>query len=146
MSKKRLAYWSDEAMTLYDGTKVFDTALEILEKVVRDMSGPAAGEQSITDYVDDLIRDDVKRFASFLREEGWDDRHESEYYDRFAQEIEGWNDDEYIHYLRQRVEDLTAELERAGAKELHAHPKLSTMVTKIKEMEAKVDARLDSRD
>ena len=131
---------------MYDGTRTFDAMVEIVEKVVREFSGPAAGEQSITDYVDDLIRDDVKKFASFLREEGWEDRAESEYYDRFTQEIEGWTDEHYIHYLKHRVEDLSLELGRADKPEALADPRIEQMVAKIKAMQGKIDERLNSRD
>jgi hypothetical protein len=87
------------------GTQVFDAAMEIIEKVVKEFSGPAAGEQSITDYVDDLIRDDVRKFAQFLRDQDWDCTSESEYYERFAQEIEGWTDDEYYDYLKESLRE-----------------------------------------
>jgi len=93
------------------GTQVFDAMMEILEKVVKEFSGPAAGEESITDYVDDLIRDDVRRFAQFLREQDWDCEASSEYYDRFTQEIEDWTDDEYYDYLKESLRE-----EYSGAK------------------------------
>ena len=82
---------------------MFDAMMEILEKVVKEFSGPAAREQSITDYVDDLIRDDVRKFAQFLRDQDWDCGPSSEYYDRFTQEIEGWTDDEYYEYLKESL-------------------------------------------
>lgn len=86
-------------------TQVFDAMIETLDKVVKEFSGPAAGEQSITDYVDDLIRDDVRKFAQFLREQDWDCEASSEYYDRFTQEIEDWSDEEYYEYLREKMKD-----------------------------------------
>lgn len=86
-------------------TQIFDMMIETLDKVVKEFSGPAAGEESITDYVDDLIREDVRRFAEFLRDQDWDCGPSSEYYDRFTQEIEGWTDDEYYEYLRERMKD-----------------------------------------
>lgn len=84
-------------------TQVFDAMIETLDKVVKEFSGPAAGEQSITDYVDDLIRDDVRKFAQFLREQDWDCEASSEYYDRFTQEIEDWSDEEYYDYLKESL-------------------------------------------
>lgn len=87
------------------GTDVFDAMMEILEKVVREFSGPAAGEQSITDYVDDLIRDDVRKFAQFLRNQDWDCEASSAYYDRFTQEIEDWSDEEYAAYLVEKINE-----------------------------------------
>lgn len=87
------------------GTDVFDAAMEMLEKVVKEFSGPAAGEQSITDYVDDLIRDDVRKFAQFLRDQDWDCEASSAYYERFTQEIEDWTDDEYYDYLKESLRE-----------------------------------------
>lgn len=86
-------------------TQIFDMMIETLDKVVKEFSGPAAGEESITDYVDDLIREDVRRFAQFLRDHDWDCGPSSEYYDRFTQEIEGWTDDEYYNYLKESVRE-----------------------------------------
>lgn len=134
----RLAYWSDETMTMSKGTEIFDAGLEVLEKVVRDMSGPAAGEQSITDYVDDLIREDVARFARFLREAGWNQRDDSEYYDRFAQEIEGWSDARYSEHLKNRIEDLVVELKQAGLKSPWNDSRFEVLMLKRKAIEAKM--------
>ena len=86
-------------------TEIFDIAIDMLEKVVREFSGPAAGEQSITDAVDDLIRNDVRKLAEKLRDSDWDCTDESEYYDRFAQEIEGWSDAEYAEYLANKISE-----------------------------------------
>lgn len=86
-----------------DGTVIFDSMVEIVDKVMKEFSGPAAGEESITEFVDDLIRDDVKRFAAFLHTRGWNCVDESQYYDRFAQELEDWSDEEYEEWLLEQI-------------------------------------------
>jgi hypothetical protein len=135
---QRLAYRSDEVMTMSKGTEIFDAGLEVLEKVVRDMSGPAAGEQSITDYVDDLIREDVARFARFLRAAGWSSRDDSQYYDRFTQEIEGWPDARYNEHLKNRIDDLVKELKQAGVDRPWDDPRFEVLMQKRKAVEAKM--------
>lgn len=120
--QRRLAYWSDETVGWCSATEIFDTAIGMLVKVVKEFSGPAAGEPSIDAAVDDLIREDVKKFAKKLRDADWDCVDESEYYDRFTQEIHGFEDVEYEEHLLQQIGDYPT---RAGElfeklKALHA--------------------------
>lgn len=84
-------------------TEIMDALVESVDKVAREMSGPAAGEPEITEAVDDLIRPIVARVAAALRDGDWDCIEESDYFDRFRQEMLGYDNDRMADWYREQL-------------------------------------------
>jgi hypothetical protein len=84
-------------------TEIMDALIESVDKVAAEMSGPAAGEPEIVAATDDLIRPVVARVATALRDGDWDCIEESTYFDRFRQEMLGYDDEAMIGWYRDRL-------------------------------------------
>lgn len=61
--------------------------------------------EDIRDELDDAMRPYVRSIADKLRDGDWDCIEESDYFDRFPQEMLGYSDSEYESRLRQQLKD-----------------------------------------
>jgi hypothetical protein len=105
-------------------TEIMDTALEAAEAAVEaaldaiewGAQPTRHGEQ----LVDDALRPFVARLAAVLRNNDWDCIEESDYFDRFQQEMLGHDDSEHAAYLVEQVKDAadyqSGDLEKWTAK------------------------------
>lgn len=90
-------------------TEIMDTALNAAEAAVKAaIEGYAQGNadtQAIQARIDEVLRPFVEKIATALRDGDWDCIEESEYYDRFAQEMHGESDQEYENRLVEGLGD-----------------------------------------
>jgi hypothetical protein len=105
-------------------TEIMDTALEAaeaaagaaLDAIEWGAQPTRHGEQ----LVDDALRPFVAKLAAVLRDNDWDCIEESDYFDRFQQEMLGHDDSEYAAYLVEHVKDAadyqSGDLEKWTAK------------------------------
>jgi hypothetical protein len=86
-------------------TEIMDAATTAVDKMVAELSGPAAGEPEIQEASDDLIRPFVRAIADKLRDEDWDCIEEADAFDRFRQEMLGYDDQRMIDWYRTQLEE-----------------------------------------
>jgi hypothetical protein len=55
--------------------------------------------------MDDVLRPFVATIATKLREGDWDCIDESNYFDRFPMEMQGWTKDEYAEHLTEHIRE-----------------------------------------
>ena len=84
------------------------SATEILDSTVREVERQYKFLRELEVLVwkgsmDVLLRPLVASLAEQLREGDWDCEQESEYFDRFPQEILGHTDEEHLKWLREQV-------------------------------------------
>lgn len=66
----------------------------------------ALGEDpTLQQRLDDVLRPHVERIARKLRDEDWDSAQDSRHFDRFAQALTGWSDQEYAEWLAEQIAD-----------------------------------------
>jgi hypothetical protein len=95
-----------------------DAALEGAERAVTAAWQIASGQEdartpafanalnedpSLRAKLDDVLRPFVATIAAKLRDGDWDCVDESNYYDRFPQEMQGWSDDQYAAHLAELI-------------------------------------------
>lgn len=86
-------------------TEIIDAAIkaaEELEDAIRDACCQKPPNRA---DLDDHLRPFVTVIAAQLREADWDCVDESEYFDRFPQEMSGWDDSEYANWLTEQIAD-----------------------------------------
>lgn len=103
----------------WDGSEIMDAAIDMAHKGAVSMLRRYQSElgQSPTslgvldseerDDLDEEIRPVVKRLAELLNDKGWDTQEESDYIDRFGQEMLGFDDNAYEGWLRHRLSEAT---------------------------------------
>lgn len=55
--------------------------------------------------LDEVLQPFVRRVATALHDEDWDCEQDSKYFERFPQEMLGYDEEEYLAYLIELVED-----------------------------------------
>lgn len=92
-------------------TQIMDTALSAAEKAVTEAfrllgahPDPASLEE-IGKKLDDVLRPFVAELARKLRAEDWDCEQDSVYFDRFPQEMLGYDDHEFARWLGEQLQD-----------------------------------------
>lgn len=83
-------------------TEIMDVALKAAETVVRTGMNEATGGTPMAwprTQVDDILRPFVRTLAAYLRGEDWDAIEESEFFDRFAQEMLGHGNVDHEEWL-----------------------------------------------
>lgn len=108
-------------------TSIMDTALKGAEAAVlaalmegvekgHGCCGPAdeyAQRPEVRQAVDDALRPFVALLAGELRGEDWDCQEDSDYFERFPQEMMGWDDERYRQWLMTRLGDAQTRDEAA---------------------------------
>lgn len=89
-------------------TSIMDTTLKAAEEAIRsagayELSRKTGPEADIE--VDRLLSPFVAIVAGVLRDGDWDCIEESEYFDRFQQEMLGHGDGEHLAWLVEQIED-----------------------------------------
>jgi len=85
------------------GTDFADLAISEAEKLVRAALGSMPGVNDVHPVIDELLRPFVRAIAHQLNEEDWDCVEESEYFERFPQELLDHSDREYEEYLTDQI-------------------------------------------
>jgi len=102
-----------------------DTALRAAEAAVKDViEGYAQGNAdsaSVQARMDEVLRPFVATLAEQLRDSDWDCIEESEFYDRFAQEMQGDNDEEYEERLIEGLREADPVDRRSWVERLNRH-------------------------
>lgn len=89
-------------------TEIMDTAIKGAEEAVRavvETIGDPAGVMSFQSTVDEALSPFVRRIATTLRDSDWDCIEESEYFERFPQEMLGKDDKQYRSWLHDQIKD-----------------------------------------
>lgn len=81
-------------------TNVMDTVIDAVDELLTSMRSPS--EAFDRPAVDAVLRPFVRRVAAELRDHDWDCVDESDYYDRFAPELEGVTDVEFRRIQAER--------------------------------------------
>lgn len=108
-------------MSWTSATEIIDSAIEAAERYLAAGWQIASGNEdartpefanaihadpTLRPKLDEVIRPIVATIAAKLRDEDWDSAQDSDYFDRFPQELTGWSDQEYAEWLaRQIAED-----------------------------------------
>ncbi len=108
-------------MSWTSATEIIDNAIEACERYLAAGWQIASGNEdartpefanaihadpTLRPKLDEVIRPIVAKIAAKLRDEDWDSAQDSDYFDRFPQELTGWSDREYAEWLgRQIAED-----------------------------------------
>lgn len=92
-------------------TEIIDTAIkaadDVLERAYAEL-GVDPGRVTLDDVrptLDDVLRPFVATLAAKLRDEDWDCEQDSDYFDRFAQEMLGHSDGEHQEWLAENLRD-----------------------------------------
>lgn len=87
-------------------TQIMDTAIDaadaVVVGVVETMRDPA-GPKAFTSVVDEVLRPLVRTLAEKLRDADWDCIDESRHFDRFPQEMLGYDNREFGQWLVDKV-------------------------------------------
>jgi len=90
-------------------TEIMDTALEAAQEAVRaalaETGSPKTPTVETVQAVDDALRPFVAKLAAKLRDDDWDCIEESQYFERFAQEMLGDDDEQYEQRLLEDLEN-----------------------------------------
>lgn len=101
-------------------TEIIDNALEAADRAVAAAWQIASGNEdartpefanalnadpTLRAKLDDILRPFVVEIATKLRDEDWDCEQDSDYFDRFPQELTGWTDTEYAEWLTEQIAD-----------------------------------------
>lgn len=88
---------------------IMDTALaaaqEAVSAVLAETDCPEPPAAQTVQAMDDALRPFVTKLAKVLRDGDWDCIEESDYFDRFPQEMLGYDDSEFEAWLVERVKD-----------------------------------------
>jgi hypothetical protein len=96
-------------------TEIMDAAVEAAEQAAYAMLNKAAQhygfepEHTKTEakpLIDDTLRPFVAKIAEALRDGDWDCIEESDYFDRFRQEMLGYDDEAMIGWYRDRLAEV----------------------------------------
>lgn len=89
------------------GTEIMDAALEAAQEAVRaalaETGSPRTPTVGTVQAVDDALRPFVAKLAKKLRDDDWDCIEESQYFERFAQEMLGDDDQQYEQRLMKQL-------------------------------------------
>jgi len=90
-------------------TEIMDAALKAAETAMRAAMQAIGGVDLATttdaQWVDNLLRPFVATMARMLKDGGWDCEEESEYFNRFPQEILGYDHQRYGEFIREQLSD-----------------------------------------
>lgn len=89
-------------------TDIMDAALagaEAAVKAVMEEFGPPGSPEAVQSYLDDALRPFVAKVAKALRDGDWDCIEESDYFERFRQEMLGHDDQEHAAWIRENLGD-----------------------------------------
>jgi hypothetical protein len=88
-------------------TEIMDVAIAgaeaTVKRVLDDLGFPI--EQMDQSHLDNHIRPMVAKLAEQLNEDDWDCHSESDYYERFPQEMRGWDNEQYMDHLTEELAD-----------------------------------------
>jgi hypothetical protein len=106
----------DQTMGWCSATDIMDVALAAadaaMEHVLKRVSQDGANAADVIMYErDDILRPFVAQLATKLREEDWDCIEESDFFDRFPQEMLGHDDAEYRQWIERQLGDALADHE-----------------------------------
>lgn len=105
--------WCSATEIMDAAIKAAETAVHaVIQEIQRDNGkGRSTAEWDIQAVVDEALSPFVKTIAEHLNDGDWDCHRESAYYDRFAQEMHGDTDEEYMDRL---AEELAEEVKYEG--------------------------------
>jgi hypothetical protein len=101
-------------------TEIIDSAIEAAERYLaagwqiasgnEDARTPAFAnaihaDPTLRPKLDEVLRPIVAQIAEKLREQDWDCEQDSDYFDRFPQELTGWTDAQYAEWLTEQIAD-----------------------------------------
>ena len=101
-------------------TEIIDSAIEAAERYLAAGWQIASGQASVRtpafanalnenpylrEELDEVLRPIVARIAEKLRDQDWDCIDESNYFDRFPMEMQGWTKQEYAEHLAEKIQD-----------------------------------------
>jgi hypothetical protein len=101
-------------------TEIMDAAVEAADRAVAAAWQTASGsdgartpafanalqaDPSLREKLDEVLRPFVAAIASKLRDGDWDCIEESDAFDRFRQEMLGYDDDRMINWYRERISE-----------------------------------------
>lgn len=89
-------------------TDIMDAAVAGAEAAVRavlEEFAPPGSDEAVQAKVDDALRPFVAKVARQLRDGDWDCIEESDYFERFRQEMLGHDDQEHAAWLREELGD-----------------------------------------
>jgi hypothetical protein len=102
-----------------------DTALRAAEAAVKDVieayAMGNADSASVQARTDEVLRPFVATLAELLRNSDWDCIEESEFYDRFAQAMQGEDDREYEERLIEGLREADPVDRRSWVERLNQH-------------------------
>lgn len=108
------------------GTEVMDTTIKAAVQVVAAtwqmasgldgartpaLANAMAADPTLEGRLDDVLRPFVRTLAGQLHDQDWDCESDSEYYERFMQEMLDQTDEEHLAYLVEMVADTEADPE-----------------------------------
>lgn len=102
-------------------TEIMDWAIQMADDAVAAVLGATTEDGEVKSRIDDAIRPLVAALATKLHDEDWDCEQDSDHFDRFPQEMLGYDDHEYARWLGEqlqdqrdpaRIRDIAARLER----------------------------------
>jgi len=89
-------------------TDIMDAAVKGAEAAVRvvlEEFAPPGSDDAVQAKVDDVLRPFVVTIARKLRDGDWDCIEESDYFERFRQEMLGHDDQEHAAWIRENLGD-----------------------------------------
>lgn len=101
-------------------TEIIDWAIQMTDEAVSVIAGEEVDDET-QERIDNQIRPFVAALATKLHNEDWDCEQDSDYFDRFQQEMLGYDDREYARWLGEqladerdpdRLRDIAAKLEK----------------------------------
>jgi hypothetical protein len=95
-------------------TDIMDAAMAGAEAAVRavlEEFAPPGSPEAVQAKVDEVLRPYVRTIAAKLRDGDWDCIEESDYFDRFPQEMLGYDDAAFERWLREQLEEGAAHRE-----------------------------------
>lgn len=106
-------------------TEIMDWAIQMADLALEEAFSPAGPDDELRSSVDDRIRSRVAVLAKKLHDEDWDCEQDSDFFERFPQEMLGYDDRRFEEWVRDelkhetdpaRTRSLAARLEKlAGA-------------------------------
>lgn len=84
-------------------TEIMDWAIKMADDAAAEVTRPAAPDGDLRQQIDDKIRPLVAALACKLHNEDWDCEQDSAYFQRFPQEMLGYDDARFAEWVRNEL-------------------------------------------